>query len=84
MNSFLLLYKKCMKSGSNIVFVLLRFLFYFVFYRKRLFVHQRVSLKGVRVANFLLRYICIPEIRDAAFLWPDSSKYLYAFILECI
>ena len=48
MNSFLLLYKKCMKSGSNIVFVLLRFLFYFVFYRKRLFVHQRVSLKGVR------------------------------------
>jgi acetyltransferase-like isoleucine patch superfamily enzyme len=42
------LYKKCKKSDSNFIIVLIRFIINKIFYKKTLLLHQNVKLKGVK------------------------------------
>lgn len=48
MSSILSLYKKCIQSDSNFFLVLLRGVFYKLFFNKTILVHQKVVLRGIK------------------------------------
>jgi acetyltransferase-like isoleucine patch superfamily enzyme len=48
MRQILILYKKCKKSDSYFIIVLLRFIIHKIFHKKTLLLHQNVILKGVK------------------------------------
>ena len=48
MKRILFLYRRCVKSESAFFHVLIRFIFIKLLYRKMLFLHQNVTIKGIR------------------------------------
>ena len=48
MSKLMALYKRCKKSDTSFTIVMIRFLYHKVIHHKKLLLHQRVKIKGVR------------------------------------
>jgi acetyltransferase-like isoleucine patch superfamily enzyme len=44
---FIKLYQMCKKSDSNFIYVIFMYIYYKILYRRDLFLHQKVSIKGI-------------------------------------
>jgi acetyltransferase-like isoleucine patch superfamily enzyme len=42
------LYRLCKKSNSKFILVLIRSIFYFIFYKKKIWAHQKAQINGIR------------------------------------
>ena len=68
------LYNKCKKSNSNFFLVIIRFVTYKILYNKKIFLHQRVTVKGIKnidITGYLevgLRYVGFIHKTDRTYL----------------
>ena len=83
MKSIRKFYFKCRKSDTNVIQLVLRFLYYKMFYRKNLLVHQNAKIKGVK--NIDSNHIIEIGTRHVGFIYKADCTYLNIegkFIIE--
>jgi len=74
MRSLLKFYFKCRKSNTNVILLVLRFLFYKVCHKKKLLVHQKVKIKGLK--NLKVNAVLEIGTRHVGFIHRMDRTYL--------
>lgn len=74
MHSLLRLYKNCRRSDTIFFVVLIKSIFYKIFYKKLLFAHQRVKIKGIN--NIETKEMLEIGIKYIGFMHKSDKTYL--------
>lgn len=67
-------YKKCKAAESSFIIVYIKYVYYKVFYRKRIIAHQHVTIKGIN--NITLNKTLNIGVQEVGFTHPSDRTYL--------
>jgi len=72
--NILSIFRKCKSARSNFLIVYFKYLFYSIFYQKKILSHQKTSIKGVK--NISTKKILNVGVKYVGFMLPSDRTFL--------